>query len=59
MSLGAQHGRDKLTLAAPPQLESFGLWVEQLVAERQAHGHGVVPVAASGSRRPPATALTA
>ncbi|MEK6629635.1 MAG: glucose-6-phosphate isomerase [Acidobacteriota bacterium] len=46
MSLGAQHGRDKLTLAAPPPLESFGLWVEQLVAESTGkHGHGVVPIA--------------
>ena len=38
-------GRDKLTLAASPRYETFGLWVEQLVAESTGkHGIGVVPV---------------
>jgi len=38
-------GRDKLTLATSPRFETFGLWVEQLVAESTGkHGTGVVPV---------------
>ena len=38
-------GRDKLTIVASPQLQSFGLWVEQLVAESLGkEGTGVVPV---------------
>jgi len=41
----ARAGRDKLTLLLPPELESFGLWTEQLVAESTGkHGVGVVPV---------------
>lgn len=40
-------GRDKLTFIASPGLESFGLWVEQLVAESTGKsGTGVVPVIA-------------
>jgi transaldolase/glucose-6-phosphate isomerase len=43
---GAAQGRDKLTLLLPKQLESLGLWVEQLVAESTGkHGKGVVPIA--------------
>jgi glucose-6-phosphate isomerase len=45
MAAGAASGRDKLTLRVPPRLESFGLWVEQLVAESTGkRGKGVVPV---------------
>jgi glucose-6-phosphate isomerase len=41
----AKAGRDKLTLAPSPALRSFGLWVEQLVAESTGkEGKGVVPV---------------
>jgi len=40
-----QAGRDKLTVVASPSLASFGLWVEQLVAESLGkEGTGVVPV---------------
>jgi glucose-6-phosphate isomerase len=39
-------GRDKLTFVVDPPVESFGLWVEQLVAESTGkHGKGVLPVA--------------
>jgi transaldolase/glucose-6-phosphate isomerase len=42
----ARQGRDKLTIIAHPKIESFGLWVEQLVAESTGkEGRGVVPVA--------------
>ena len=42
----ARSGRDKLTLVVPPALESFGLWVEQLIAESTGkNGTGVVPIA--------------
>ena len=45
MGAAARSGRDKLTLWVPQQLQSFGLWVEQLVAESTGkHGTGVVPV---------------
>ena len=38
-------GRDKLTLVTSPELRTFGLWVEQLVAESLGKsGIGVVPV---------------
>lgn len=41
----ARAGRDKLTLIVPPQLESFGLWVEQLIAESTGqNGTGIVPI---------------
>ncbi|HEX8557732.1 MAG TPA: bifunctional transaldolase/phosoglucose isomerase [Pyrinomonadaceae bacterium] len=42
----ARAGRDKLTIVADPKVESFGLWVEQLIAESTGkEGKGVVPVA--------------
>ena len=45
MAAAAQEGRDKLTLILPKQLESFGLWVEQLVAESTGkQGKGIVPI---------------
>jgi hypothetical protein len=57
MAAGAQHGRDKLTLVLPPQLASFGLWVEQLVAESTGKsGKGVVPI--DGERTPPGDGST-
>jgi transaldolase/glucose-6-phosphate isomerase len=38
-------GRDKLTLVASPALESFGDWVEQLIAESTGkEGKGILPV---------------
>ncbi len=40
----ALHGRDKMTLLCPPALESFGTWVEQLVAESTGKsGKGIAP----------------
>ncbi|MBS1869072.1 MAG: bifunctional transaldolase/phosoglucose isomerase [Actinobacteria bacterium] len=42
----ANGGRDKLTLVVDEPLESFGLWLEQLVAESTGkRGKGIVPVA--------------
>jgi glucose-6-phosphate isomerase len=39
-------GRDKLTFLVDPPIESYGLWVEQLVAESTGkHGKGILPVA--------------
>jgi hypothetical protein len=41
-----RRGRDKLTFLVSPPIESFGLWVEQLVAESTGkHGRGILPVA--------------
>jgi hypothetical protein len=42
----AKAGRDKLTVVADPKISSFGLWVEQLIAESTGkEGKGIVPVA--------------
>jgi glucose-6-phosphate isomerase/transaldolase/glucose-6-phosphate isomerase len=42
----ASKGRDKLTLVTSPSLASFGLWVDQLVAESTGkEGKGIVPIA--------------
>ena len=42
----ALRGRDKLTLVVSPPIDSFGLWVEQLVAESTGkRGRGILPVA--------------
>lgn len=39
-------GRDKLTFIVDPPIDSFGLWVEQLIAESTGkHGKGILPVA--------------
>jgi glucose-6-phosphate isomerase/transaldolase/glucose-6-phosphate isomerase len=45
MATHALAGRDKLTLLLPSSLSSFGLWVEQLVAESTGKlGRGILPV---------------
>jgi transaldolase/glucose-6-phosphate isomerase len=42
----AQHGRDKLTFAVSEPISSFGLWIEQLIAESTGkEGKGILPVA--------------
>jgi transaldolase / glucose-6-phosphate isomerase len=42
----ARRGRDKLTFIVSPPIESFGLWVEQLIAESTGkQGRGILPVA--------------
>jgi transaldolase/glucose-6-phosphate isomerase len=42
----AQRGRDKLTFLVSPRIASFGLWVEQLIAESTGkQGKGGLPVA--------------
>ena len=47
MAAATEVGRDKLTLMLSPDLDSFGLWVEQLVAESTGkQGKGVVPIVA-------------
>ncbi len=41
----ARAGRDKLTLVTSPEIESFGGWLEQLLAESTGKkGKGIVPV---------------
>jgi glucose-6-phosphate isomerase len=45
MAAAAQAGRDKLTLLLPDEIATFGLWIEQLVAESTGkHGVGILPV---------------
>src|ERR687889_596237 len=42
----AKQGRDKATFVVSEPIESFGLWVEQLIAESTGkHGKGILPVA--------------
>lgn len=42
----AQAGRNKVTLIASPQITTFGLWAEQLLAESTGkEGTGLIPVA--------------
>jgi len=42
----ARRGRDKLTFFVDPPTDSFGLWVEQLIAESTGkQGRGILPVA--------------
>lgn len=39
------HNKDKMTVLAPKEIATFGLWVEQLVAESTGkEGKGIVPV---------------
>ena len=41
-----ESGRDKVTLVTSPSIRSFGLWVEQLLAESTGkEGKGVIPIA--------------
>ena len=45
MAAGVRHGRDKLTIVPPDDQATFGLWLEQLLAESTGKdGTGVVPV---------------
>ncbi|MEE9399237.1 MAG: bifunctional transaldolase/phosoglucose isomerase [Dehalococcoidales bacterium] len=45
LSTLARQGRDKLTLVTSPSLNSFGLWVEQLIAESLGKdGKGIIPI---------------
>ncbi|MGB8507147.1 MAG: bifunctional transaldolase/phosoglucose isomerase [Pyrinomonadaceae bacterium] len=49
----AKAGRDKLTIITDPKIESFGLWVEQLIAESTGkEGKGIVPVAGEPTGAP-------
>jgi transaldolase / glucose-6-phosphate isomerase len=46
MAYLAQRGRDKVCIVAPPEISTFGLWAEQLIAESTGkEGTGIVPVA--------------
>jgi len=45
MGEAARHGQDKVTIKVPPAFASFGLWVEQLIAESTGKsGVGCIPV---------------
>jgi len=53
MAAGARQGRDKLTLLLTDEIGSFGLWLEQLIAESTGkQGTGVIPVADEPLGRP-------
>jgi glucose-6-phosphate isomerase len=45
MGEAAREGKDKVTIVVPEAFRSFGLWVEQLIAESTGkRGTGCVPV---------------
>ena len=45
MAVAAQHGRDHLTFLIDDRFATFGLWIEQLIAESTGkHGVGILPV---------------
>jgi glucose-6-phosphate isomerase/transaldolase/glucose-6-phosphate isomerase len=45
MAAHAHSGRDKVTLLTSPAVDSFGLWVEQLLAESTGkEGKGLIPI---------------
>ncbi|HBY97179.1 MAG TPA: transaldolase, partial [Chloroflexi bacterium] len=53
----ARMGRNKLTLILPPAIESFGYWVEQLIAESTGkEGRGMLPVEGESLATPAARA---
>jgi glucose-6-phosphate isomerase len=55
MGKGYKAGRDKVTVFTSPDLDSFGLWAEQLIAESTGkEGKGLVPVAGEPVGRPSA-----
>jgi glucose-6-phosphate isomerase len=46
LAAAVKAGRDKVTLVIDPRIETFGLWLEQLLAESTGkQGTGVIPVA--------------
>jgi len=46
-------GRDKLTLITSPTISSFGLWIEQLIAESTGkEGKGIIPVVGEPAVKP-------
>ena len=45
LGVAANHGRDKLTIAASPGIFDLGAWLEQLIAESTGKlGKGIIPV---------------
>jgi len=53
LATAAETGRDKLTLLMPRDVEPFGAWVEQLVAESTGKGgRGLLPVVGEPLRAP-------
>ncbi|GKS64323.1 hypothetical protein YTPLAS72_16270 [Nitrospira sp.] len=51
----AKDGRDKVTIIASPSLSTFGLWVEQLLAESTGkEGTGLIPIAQEPVMKPKA-----
>lgn len=53
MAVLAQKGRDKLTFVYSKQIESFGTWVEQLIAESTGKdGVGILPIEAESLESP-------
>ncbi|HEX5313886.1 MAG TPA: bifunctional transaldolase/phosoglucose isomerase [Gammaproteobacteria bacterium] len=53
IAFASQQGCDKLTLVIPPEIASFGSWLEQLIAESTGKdGVGILPVAGETVGKP-------
>lgn len=53
MGVSYKAGRDKVTIFTSPDLDSFGIWAEQLLAESTGkEGKGLIPVACEPVGRP-------
>ncbi len=53
LAAAQKEGRDKLTLIAPGAWQSFGDWLEQLIAESTGkEGTGIIPIARETPRNP-------
>src|SRR2546430_6577381 len=45
LGVAANHGRDKITIIASPDISDLGAWLEQLIAESTGKiGKGIIPV---------------
>lgn len=53
LGIAQRHGRDKVTFILSSSISSFGLWVEQLIAESTGkEGHGLIPVSGETPGQP-------
>ena len=53
LGVGARNGLDKVTIMTPPGLDTFGGWLEQLLAESTGKmGKGIIPIDSEGFGSP-------
>lgn len=53
LGMAQRHGKDKVTFVLSPSIQSFGYWVEQLLAESTGkEGKGLIPISGEQPGRP-------